>query len=77
MVSFPRRSTLTPSFPARLNWGRMARTPRADSGPKIVYWGKPRRGMPPMPMLERERRVLLLALLLLIVVDDDDGEEDT
>lgn len=35
--------------------GIAARRERAESGPKMVYWGKPRRGMTPC-MLERDRR---------------------
>lgn len=50
-VNLPRRSTLTPSFPARLKLGRTARILNAVSGPKTVYWGKPRRGI----MLEKDR----------------------
>jgi hypothetical protein len=82
-TSFPRRSTETPSDPARLKTGRTARTDTAESGPKIVYCGKARRGI--APTLENERRAtgnaadvvaVAVAVAVAVVVvggDDDDG----
>lgn len=45
---------------------------RAESVPKIVYWGKPRRGI-----MLRERDWAEVALLMLMLTDDDnDGGGD-
>ena len=87
-TSFPRRSTETPSDPARLKTGRTARTDTAESGPKIVYCGKARRGI--APTLENERRATgnaadFAAVAVAVVVvggggDDNDvrlGDDDS
>ena len=59
-INLPRRSTLTPSFPARRKFGMAALIDSAVSGPNIVYCGKPRRGIPPIDEKDRVDTSLLL-----------------
>lgn len=67
-TSLPRRSTDTPSLPARLNCGMTDRMERAESGPKIVYCGKPRRGM----AMLNERDCVEVALLSTLLMGSGD-----